>query len=259
MADANATETNISKDVKQNIHIRFPDTLGSSTHTSAMLFQASAWNKARKADMKNGESNYDYSKQPKGSVALYLPVISEGHSVTWDKSTPGTTSVTQIFREKLLEAIPIGGEAISDHIKLSTGTSVSQDAIATFQDVSNRQFTFTYELIPSSAEEAANIKKIIDFFRYNSLPNFSPSLIHFPSIFHIFVLGMKENTIQFKPAALINMKVTYGGNGSFMQLTTDGQPLKVQLDLEFEEVTKPYKNDFEYSDFEYSDSKYKKG
>jgi len=164
----------------------------------------------------------------------------------WDESKQASTHLAQAA-EGFVKAMPYGEVAI-DHIKLNKQIAVSQDTIATFKDVNARTFSFSFEMTPSNKQDSIAIRQIIDFFRWYSLPEYSSTIIHFPSIFHVSVSGIGdvtgENYFQFKPMALINMSVAYG-EGNYLQLMSDNVPAKVKLDLQFNEVTKPYKDDFD--------------
>lgn len=225
-------------------NIRFPETL----QLPAIIFEAKKWTMKRLTS----KSTETYSKDSLGSVSLYLPPIQESHNVVWDDSKQFSTHVADMAAGLIGG---ISGGIITDWIKLKYNVAVSQDSIATFKDVENRQFSFSFELVPSSSTESVIIKKIIDFFRYHSLPEYNSILINFPSIFEVTVHGVANELgvdyFQFKPMALKSLQVNYGDN-NHMQLMVDNMPSKVKIDLSFQEVTKPYKGDFKYYDEEYN-------
>lgn len=227
------------------IHLRFPEEL--PVENPVILFEAKEWSIFRMAYKDTTDTNY--KKESKGSVALYLPSITENHTVQWDSAQNYLTHGMNMAAD-IIGAMPLGKVAV-DFVKLNQNIAVSQDSIATFKDVENRKFTFSFNLIPSSRDETRTIKQIIDFFRFHSLPEYSAILINFPSIFYVSILGMGDgsgnNYFQFKPMALESLNVTYG-DGEYMQLMVNNTPAKVKIDLTFQEVTKPYKGDFKYAD-----------
>lgn len=227
------------------VQIRFPEEL--PVQNPVILFEAKEWSMYRMSYKDTTDTNY--KKESKGSVALYLPVISENHNVQWDSAQNYLTHGMNMAAD-MIGAMPLGKVAI-DFVKLNQNIAVSQDSIATFKDVENRKFGFSFTLIPSSRDETRVIKNIIDFFRFHSLPEYSAIIINFPSIFYVSILGMGDGAgqdyFQFKPMALESLNVTYG-DGEYMQLMVNNTPAKVRIDLSFQEVTKPYKGDFKYSD-----------
>lgn len=227
------------------VQLRFPEEL--PTDEPIILFEAKEWSMYRLSYKDDSDTNY--KKESKGSVALYLPVINETHNVVWDSAQQVMTHAANTV-VGVIEALPLGKIAV-DYVKLKKSVAVSQDSIATFKDVENREFSFSFTLMPSSQSESRVIKTIIDFFRYHSLPEYSAVLINFPSIFYVTVLNIDDGSgngyFQFKPMALKSLNVTYG-DGEYMQLMTNNTPSKVKLELSFQEVTKPYKGDFKYSD-----------
>jgi len=227
-------------------HIRFPETI----QEPIITFHAKKWEHSdigiRKTTSSVRMRTDDYIKQSLGSVSLYLPSFSEHHSVTWDSANEFLTNIAQGLNSVVSG---ITATTASDALKLHYGAAVSQDSIATFKDVNARQFSFDFTLIPSTPTESVIVKNIMDFFRFHSLPTYSATIIDFPSIFDVSVLGIVSlngvDYFQFKPMHLVDMNVTYG-DGNHMQLFKDSTPTKVKIQLQFSEVTKPYKNDFEY-------------
>lgn len=224
-------------------HLSFPEDLGEQ----AVLFEAKDFvaSHSKRGIVTDKESKT--TKRPLGSVSLYITPVAEAHSSTWD----GSKTITAELASHMKSKIPFSSKG-SMVLAQETGKAISNDTLATFQDISNRVFNFSYTLIPQSEKESTEIRKIIDFFRYHSLPGYDTrykkTTIKIPSVFFIRLIGLGEtwkNTIGIKPCVLRDFSVNYG-EGDYMQLMEDNTPSKITLSLTFTEIYKPYKEDFEY-------------
>ena len=124
-----------------------------------------------------------------------------------------------------------------------------------------RSFDFTFDFYPKSATEAAETRKIIATFRESMLPdafednmfrrpsdadsdeNLPPSdegdiaaFFNYPNIFRIYFSGPMSNKVDgFLPTVLTNAQVDYAGGQKFSTFE-DGQPMHIQLTLNFVEI-----------------------
>jgi hypothetical protein len=225
--------------------LRFPSTLESdNNNTPMMVFVAKKWELPATSSHTKSVTKSEYKKTSNGSVALYLPSFSENTNIVWDETKSLETAAAQYAYETASNIIPFFS-AIKDTVKLQNGISISQDSIATFSDIENRQFTFNFELVPTSHKDTTSIQEIIKYFRINSSPNFSDTIISFPAIFDVQIVGVKADYFRFLPMALTGMSVTYGDDTSqAMMLMQDDTPSSVRLELNFREIRKPYRDAF---------------
>jgi len=134
-----------------------------------------------------------------------------------------------------------------------------------------RSWDFTFDFWPKSAEEAEQVNKIIYFFRSSMLPDaysealsvditpldiiggednkkaaaikdlqkdveVNPSYFNYPNIFDIYFAGPLGDKIDgFLPAVCTNAQVDYTGGQKFSTFA-DGQPVHIQLTLNFLEI-----------------------
>lgn len=111
-----------------------------------------------------------------------------------------------------------------------------------FRSVDNRRFTFEYQFAPRSAEEAKNIKRIINTFKYHMHPEYldnSARLAYlFPSEFdivHMFNNQEAEHMNKISTCVLAEMTVNYAPNGQF-STHKDGFPTQINVQLTFIEL-----------------------
>ena len=134
-----------------------------------------------------------------------------------------------------------------------------------------RSWDFTFDFWPKSADEAEQVNKIIYFFRSSMLPDaysealtvditpldiiggednekvaaikdlqkdveVNPSYFNYPNIFDIYFEGPLGDKIDgFLPAVCTNAQVDYTGGQKFSTFA-DGQPVHIQLTLNFLEI-----------------------
>jgi len=125
-----------------------------------------------------------------------------------------------------------------------------------------RSFDFTFDFYPKSSAEAAETRKIIATFRESMLPDAfednmfrrstdpddsneklppadegdNAAFFNYPNIFRIYFSGPMANKVDgFLPTVLTNAQVDYAGGQKFSTFE-DGQPMHVQLTLNFVEI-----------------------
>lgn len=111
-----------------------------------------------------------------------------------------------------------------------------------FRSVDNRRFTFEYQFAPRSQKEAANIKRIINTFKYHMHPEYLDNETRlaylFPSEFdivHMFNNKESEHMHKISTCVLAEMTVNYSPNGQF-STHTDGFPTQINVQMTFVEL-----------------------
>lgn len=111
-----------------------------------------------------------------------------------------------------------------------------------FRSVDNRRFTFEYQFAPRNETEAANIRRIINTFKYHMHPEYLSDTNRMaylvPSEFDIVhMFGEQENTKMNKisTCVLAEMSVNYSPNGQF-STHADGMPTQINMQLTFIEL-----------------------
>ena len=126
-----------------------------------------------------------------------------------------------------------------------------------FQGPTLRQFGFNWRMSPRSAKEATNVKRIIRMFKQGSAPRKLNSqsgagaaslFLGTPNIFKLSykTAGNKEisGLNKFKICALVNMSVVYAPDGQWAAYA-EGQPVSVQMSLNFQEIEPVYESDYQ--------------
>jgi hypothetical protein len=150
---------------------------------------------------------------------------------------------------RLAQAAPIG-ETAANAVGSALGVSVNPNTRALFRSVGLREFTFNFTLIASSANEADQIERIVQFFREEMYPSTInvpgglnvPVGYEFPNKFEITIdyNGVQVGT-RILPSFLRNAQTIYNPNN--MGFHRDGKPSEVTISLTFGESRTLTKSD----------------
>lgn len=111
-----------------------------------------------------------------------------------------------------------------------------------FRSVDNRRFTFEYQFAPRNQAEAANIRRIINTFKYHMHPEYLSETNRMaylvPSEFdivHMFNDQESQMMNKISTCVLSEMSVNYSPNGQF-SIHSDGMPTQINVQLTFIEL-----------------------
>ena len=124
-------------------------------------------------------------------------------------------------------------------IQSAAQVTVNPNVRAMFRGVALREFTFQFKLIPTSPEEANEIKRIIRFFRYHAYPeNIEiegvPIAYAFPDMFKIR-LQYNNNPVGTRIKMCYLRSVSTNYNPQQSSFFKDGNPTEIDLTLSFVE------------------------
>lgn len=145
-----------------------------------------------------------------------------------------------------------GPETIATGIRSGLQVAVNPNKRTLFKEVSIREFSFNFKLVPTSKDEAEMITSIVKLFREELYPDDSirvgkgaesiPIGYNFPSK---FIISFKHNdrNIAHKllPAHLVNISLVYNPTG--MGFFEDGNFSEVEITMNFRESRTLSKND----------------
>lgn len=111
-----------------------------------------------------------------------------------------------------------------------------------FKSMEFRRFSFNYQFAPRSPQEADNVKRIINTFKFYMHPEFENNvnkmLYLFPSEFDIvYYFGEKEHPHlnKISTCVLTDLQVNYAPNGQFATFA-DGMPAQINIQMSFLEM-----------------------
>ena len=155
--------------------------------------------------------------------------------------TPGSAAIAE-GAAKVAGATGAFGGNIEKALLFSSGFAKNPQVELLFENIANREFLFDFKFVPRNPQEAKDIIKIIQTFRFFAAPEipttgkgryFVP-----PSEFDIeFMVGSKinPNLPLVSTCVLEGIDVNYGSAGQWTAFF-DGMPVEISMQLRFKEV-----------------------
>jgi len=202
-------------------------------------------------------------KRLKTAIALHVPnQLSVRYGVQWSEddtsavvqaNAVGSEIMKAISEDKKSDVTGVAKSALAAQALQKLPSNVAGAASAglglaanpkkeqIFKGVDFRTFSFEYQFFPRSAEEAKNVLRIIEEFKFHMHPEFKDDnnfVYVYPSEFDItyFANGKEnKNLHRHTSCVLTNMNVNYTPNGVFTTFE-NGMPTQINITLEFREL-----------------------
>jgi len=220
------------------------------------------------------QATVSYQADGVNNVARALNEVVEawdrgGASDAWEATKEQSNKVATKFIQQTLNTMT-GGLS-----NLKRGRAINPMQEQMLNGIPFRSWDFTFDFWPKSAAEATNVRNIIYFFRSSMLPDVysevmsitdedgklvmphaddvqkgqaaahngekfnaevNASYFNYPNVFEIFFEGPLGDKVDgFLPAVCTNAQVDYTGGQKFSTFA-DGQPVHIQLTLNFLEI-----------------------
>lgn len=138
-------------------------------------------------------------------------------------------------------------DQLSGAVRSSTRVTVNPNTRALFKSIPLREFAFSFKMIPTSAEEAEEIKRIIRFFREELYPEEITlgttgiaAGYKFPNKFNIYIrYNDQDVATKILPCYIKDFSATY--NGSSMGFHSDGNFTDMEITMSFIEASTLHK------------------
>ena len=153
---------------------------------------------------------------------------------------------------RLARSLPIGSNAV----QVGARVGVNPNVRTQFQNVSVREFNFSFKFLPTSFEESKQVKAIVNFFRWHSYPELigNPDFsvgYEYPNMFRIKLLFTGNGTPKNigTPIKLCYCKaVSTTYNPTSTTVFSDGSPTEIDMNLTFAEYKAQSRNDIMFQD-----------
>ena len=185
-----------------------------------------------------------------GAIGQAVGDLSAGQSVsdTYNKVIPQVTEGLQ--KRALLKGLDIldalGVSGAREAIEIGRAEVIADRMQLAFKGVDRRAFQYTFKMIPRNSREADSIRKIVDAFKFNMMPEYKKGkkrdTLNYPATFNIeYHYRGKENTYlnRVSECFLENVQVTYGGDRykTFDPHNSEGAPpVETSIVLAFKEI-----------------------
>ena len=185
-----------------------------------------------------------------GAIGQAVGDLSAGASVsdTYNKVIPQVTE--GLKKEQLLKGLDIldalGVSGAREAIEIGRAEVIADRMQLAFKGVDRRAFQYTFKMIPRNSREADSIRKIVDAFKFNMMPEYKKGkkrdTLNYPATFNIeYHYRGKENTYlnRVSECFLENVQVSYGGDRykTFDPHNSEGAPpVETSITLAFKEI-----------------------
>lgn len=141
------------------------------------------------------------------------------------------------------------------YISRATGSAINQNLELLFNGPTLRQFGFSFKMTPTSKEEAADIRRILNFFKKGMAPirgkdQQSSFYLGAPNVFKIELKSASQlkSIGRIKTCALVACNINYTPDGfyaAYIDSAAGGsQPIAVTMSLGFTELTPIFSDEF---------------
>lgn len=140
------------------------------------------------------------------------------------------------------------------YVRVNAGIAVNPMAQASYVGSNIRTHSFEFNMIPRSARESTECKKIIELLQYCSIgeknPNFFGLLLNYPSVwnvsFHNFDDTPINGMLEIPDSVLTEVNVTYSPTRAGFTVNRDNDPFGYVLLLTFKESQNLVRDDLSY-------------
>jgi hypothetical protein len=163
-------------------------------------------------------------------VARMLENLKDGKS----EDTEGQVA---LLRKKMGDAGGSIGSGLAASEALKARRVANPEVTSSFNSVGIRTFTFEFNFVPETSDEASTIKEIENFFRDNLYPTEHSGSLIYPSIFQIgfyFGSSIASYLPQIYKSYLTGLTTIH--NESTNLFHADGAPVETKLSVSFSET-----------------------
>ena len=130
------------------------------------------------------------------------------------------------------------GPNVTNALSTLTGVTANPFQVVLFKSPDFRSHTFQWKFAPQSAIESDMLRRIIDTFKYHSLPGISAAggvFFSYPEILEINFRPTDTYLYRFKPCVVDGITVNFTPNSPSFYRTTNA-PTAVQITLRVQEI-----------------------
>lgn len=200
-------------------------------------------------------------KRLKTAIALHIPnQLSVRYGVQWADEDTSILAMANAAGTEIMKAVQ--GDQKSDvtgslqsgiayaaltkgpqaaGVGAALGLAANPKKEQVFKGVDFRTFSFDYQFFPRDVDEANNVMRIIEEFKYHMHPEFKDNnnfIYIYPSEFDIayFVNGKENRKLhRHTSCVLTDMNINYTPNGMFSTFA-NGMPTQINMTLNFREL-----------------------
>ena len=182
------------------------------------------------------------------AVKDMVMAIASGGKVTDAMVQRGTEGAEQAVKKGAANVMDAFAPGIRALAQIDAGKIISNKMELSFEGVGRREFSYTFNFLPKSEQEAKVVDEIVNMFKFHSMPEFegmTGRTMTIPDTFDIEYMyrGSRNNFLnKISTCFCTGVQVAYGGDRYIAYETTSGvhgdgnPPQKTALTLNFKEM-----------------------
>jgi hypothetical protein len=188
----------------------------------------------------------------RGSVVLPLAeVISDQQDINWETVEGiGAKNVVELGLKKGIDMGRAALASISKYVESKAGATNNDLQSLAFGLTNFRDWNFSFKLLPKGQKDSQRLAEVIQFFKQESISNFTGNLIDYPSFFTVNIHFPKGESgtlfnklLIFKASVMTNITINYLPD-SVQSFYRDGAPTSVSLDLTLKELERVSRKEY---------------
>ena len=204
------------------------------------------WNEQNISSMAAG-ALAGFGKSAGGNVGAGLGSAFNSVKVATSNALTQGTAAAKLISEAL-GAANFGSLTVNDIFSVTTGQVLNPNTEVLYKGPKMRNFSLNFKMAPRNQTEADSIKKIIQCFKFATLPRYGGqgddnlSFVKVPQIVDVeFMKGSSSHpwVTQFKPSVITNFGVSYTPDGAWATLP-NGSPVATKIKISFQETKMVY-------------------
>lgn len=207
---------------------------------------------------------WNIDKNAKKDASIFLTTVSRGsaflplsenlnddQAINWETAEGlGAKNIFELGARQALDFIRNLSGSFAKLVEAKQGVTVNDLQSLAFGLTDFRNWQFTFKLIPKGQRDATRLAQIIQFFKQNSIADFTGNIIDYPSFFKVDVTlprgesgDLFKKLLVFKAAVITNISVNYLPDGvhSFYR---DGAPTAVSLEISLKELERVSRREY---------------
>ena len=153
-----------------------------------------------------------------------------------------TQNVTAAGKQFIMQSIPqqLMGSTAAQQLALSRGEIFNPNVELLYNNPELRNFSFTFDMIPTSPGEQRTVNEIVrSFKKWSSPKDLQNGMFEVPYVWQVdYMTGASNNQHMglFKPAACTSVNVAHNTQTEMHVSHPDGAPITTTIQLTFREV-----------------------
>jgi hypothetical protein len=228
----------------ETISLRFPSNLSDNAAFLVFTFKKHNGYTTIDASVSKGmRTGHNIDASPStvvtGSIGLPFPNTEFSDESTSQWRDSDDQSLAMAGMENLLNMIPGGGK---QYLQDLSGTSFERHSNQVYVKENAKAYTFRWQFIPKTEEEAITLKKIFRAFYEAKLPELNDKtggLFSYPDVVFITAKGLD---MKFLACVISSVKVDYTPNQKFESHVRTNLPPVVKFEVSLIEYTSRNRN-----------------